>query len=80
MKSYEKVENMFCSYRNTIKTCSKENSFSQPSNKDDLKYFNGKINPKKHYYNEKVRKMKIKNIAQKIIPNAGKKNFKSDEV
>lgn len=24
--------------------------------------------------------MKIKNIAQRIIPNAGKKNFKSDEV
>ena len=38
----------------------------------------GKNNPKRMYYNEKVRKMKIKNIASKIIPNIEKKDFKAE--
>ena len=46
-------------------------------NYEKCRYSHGKIDPKKHYYNEKVRKMKIKNIAQRVIPNAGKRNFKS---
>ncbi len=34
---------------------------------------------KKFYYMDKVRKMKIKNIAEREIPNGHKKNFKMDE-
>lgn len=66
---------------NTIDCKPKDNSIeSSPLNRSVVLQGKDPKLKKRQYYNEKVRRMKIKNIAQKLIPNAGKKNFENDEV
>ena len=79
MQSYDKVENVMKQYKDGGKEMKKQGSLGcEEKVRSEKNRCVGKNNPKKIYYNEKVRKMKIKNIASKVIPNIEKKDFKTE--
>lgn len=76
--SYNRADTVMRNFRKTHKCSEKKRGKTNQSNHKPppVESRDMKIQ-KKQYYNEKVRRMKIKNIAQKVIPNAGKRNFQS---